>query len=294
MTVYIDGVPYPLNNKASTTANQIAHTILLPNAGPHSLELVLDSGKARFDAIEFRHIVPAAYGAYQHDSLHVAVNDSMTWVVTPSDQHSGGSYVWTAKKYASAFLLFNGTQATLYMHTGRDWGIASVYVDGRLHGEVDQYALDPGELFFAYNVGGLAPGDHVALEDRCQPVAALGGLVHQPARSAAAGDLAPRAGVGVGVGLARVRVHAAGEDYVAVFVVAGAEHGQAMTLDPVNRELLGADRAQLDHVPPQRVGDGADGEGYLVGRLAGAIGHGAPQHAVNVDEIGRASCRERV
>ncbi len=161
MTVYIDGVPYPLNNKASTTANQIAHTILLPNAGPHSLELVLDSGKARFDAIEFRHIVPATYGAYQHDSLHVAVNDSMTWVVTPSDQHSGGSYVWTAKKYASAFLLFNGTQATLYMRTGRDWGIASVYVDGRLHGEVDQYALDPGELFFAYNVGGLAPGDHV-------------------------------------------------------------------------------------------------------------------------------------
>lgn len=161
MTVYVDGAPYPLNNQTKTTANQVAHTILLPNAGPHSLELVLDSGKARFDAIEFRHIVPATYGAYQHDSLHVAINDSMTWVVTPSDQHSGGSYVWTADKYASAFLLFNGTQATLYMHTGRDWGIASVYVDGRLYGEVDQYALDPGELFFAYDVGGLAPGDHV-------------------------------------------------------------------------------------------------------------------------------------
>ncbi len=161
MTAYIDGIPYPLNNKAADHAHQVAHTILLPNAGPHSLELVVDSGKARFDAIEFRHIVPAVYGAYQHDSLHVAVNDNRTWIKTVTGLHSGDSYVSTAEKYASMFLLFNGTRTTLYMHTGRDWGIASVYVDGKLHGEVSQYAPDPGELFFAYDVSGLKPANHV-------------------------------------------------------------------------------------------------------------------------------------
>ena len=51
------------------------------------------------------------------------------------------------------------------MLRGRDWGIARVYVDGRLHGEVSQYAPNPGELFFAYDVSGLEPGDH-AIEVR--------------------------------------------------------------------------------------------------------------------------------
>jgi hypothetical protein len=161
MTAYIDGIPYPLNNKAATHAHQVAHTILLPNAGPHSLELVVDSGRARFDAIEFRHIVPAVYGAYQHDSLHVAVNDNRTWAETVTGLHSADSYIWADDKFASVFLLFNGTRATFYMHTGRDWGIASVYVDGRLHGEVSQYAPDPGELFVAYDVRGLEPANHV-------------------------------------------------------------------------------------------------------------------------------------
>ena len=160
MSVYIDGAPYPLNSKADVKANQIAHTILLPNTGPHSLELVLDSGKVRFDAIEFRTIAPATYGAYQPDSLYVAVNDSSTWQVVPSEQHSGGSYLMTDDKYASAFLFFEGEQATVYMHTGRDWGIAHIYVDGKLHGQANQYAPDPGELYVAYDVSGLERGTH--------------------------------------------------------------------------------------------------------------------------------------
>lgn len=161
MTAYIDGDPYPLNSKASVKANQIAHTILLPNTGPHSLELVLDSGKARFDAIEFRTIAPATYGAYQPDSLYVAINDSTTWQVVPSDQHSGSSYLMTNDKYASAFLLFQGQRATVYMHTGVNWGIANIYVDGKLHGKADLYAPDPGKLFYAYDVNGLERGTHV-------------------------------------------------------------------------------------------------------------------------------------
>ncbi len=162
MTVYIDGDPYPIDSKADVKANQIAHTILLPNDGPHSLELVLDSGKVRFDAIEFRTIAPATYGAYQPDSSpYVAVNDSSTWQVVTTDQHSGGSYLMTDDKYASAFLFFDGQRATVYMHTGRDWGMASIYVDGKLHGRANQYAPDPGELYVAYDVSGLERGRHV-------------------------------------------------------------------------------------------------------------------------------------
>ncbi len=84
------------------------------------------------------------------------------WDVVTAANNSGGSYVWTDDKYASAFLLFYGTRVTTYMTTGNNWGKVSFYVDGRLHEKVVQFVK--GQLdtpLYAYDISGLPAGNHV-------------------------------------------------------------------------------------------------------------------------------------
>ncbi|MBI5957854.1 MAG: hypothetical protein HY866_03905, partial [Chloroflexi bacterium] len=51
MIAYVDGTPYQINNYSKVTTRRVPHTILLPNAGPHSFELVVDAGNLDLDAI---------------------------------------------------------------------------------------------------------------------------------------------------------------------------------------------------------------------------------------------------
>jgi hypothetical protein len=141
----------------------VKHTILLPNGGPHSLVLTNTRGRIDLDAIEIRSRAVAQYGAYQHDSQKVALNNGAAfWNVETAANNSGGSYVWTDDKYASAFLLFYGTRVTTYMTTGNDWGKMSFYVDGQLYEKVVQYVKKQLDTpFYAYDISGLPAGNHV-------------------------------------------------------------------------------------------------------------------------------------
>jgi hypothetical protein len=164
MTAFVDGVPYPINNKSATAVNGVTHTILLSNNGPHSLELYGNAGQLDFDAIEIKTAVPATKGAYQHDSPYVVLNGP--WTTVTSDKHSEDAHVTTNLKYASAFFLFSGDRVTTYLTRGRNWGIVNVYLDGILVGRVDLYLynlkLHPiDEPFFEYDLPNLEGGTHV-------------------------------------------------------------------------------------------------------------------------------------
>jgi hypothetical protein len=163
MTAYIDGTPYPIATRTGATTYGVKHTILLTNGGPHSLVLTNTRGRIDLDAINIRSRAPAQYGAYQQDSQKVALNNGAAfWNVETAADNSGGSYVWTDDKYASAFLLFYGTRVTTYMTTGNDWGKMSFYVDGQLYEKVVQYVKKQLDTpFYAYDISGLPAGNHV-------------------------------------------------------------------------------------------------------------------------------------
>ncbi len=165
MYLYIDGVAYPINNKSSIKTYNVPHTILLADEGPHSFELVADSGNLDFDAVEIKNVLPASEGAYQEDSVYVARNGDWT-TVSGVDVNSGDAYNTTKQKYASAFFLFSGKQVTTYMTTGKNWGIMSVYLDGVFQADVNLYLYDKvahptDEAFFAYDLSGLEDTAHV-------------------------------------------------------------------------------------------------------------------------------------
>lgn len=166
MTAYVDGVAYPISNRTKLAQNTVPYTIPLSDSGPHSFELVAQSGWLEFDAIEITNPVPATFGAYQHDNPHVVVNDLANyWPVVDSAAHSEGSYIWTKEKYASVFLQFYGQRVTTYYTMGRLWGKMSLYLDGVFKEEIDLYAFDranPADIpFQAYDLPNLPKGLHV-------------------------------------------------------------------------------------------------------------------------------------
>ncbi|MBI5958108.1 MAG: hypothetical protein HY866_05200, partial [Chloroflexi bacterium] len=160
----VDGTPYQINNYSKVTTRRVPHTILLPNAGPHSFELVVDAGNLDLDAIEVKNAIETDKGAYQHNSMYMVLNN--TWTEVVSAAHSGGSHTTTNIKYASAFFLFSGQQVTVYSTTGRSFGLLSVYVDGKYLGDINQYLYDKvkypvNKPYFAYNIPGLSEDKHV-------------------------------------------------------------------------------------------------------------------------------------
>jgi hypothetical protein len=163
MAAYIDGVRYLIRTKTGAVTYGVKHTILLNSSGPHSLVLANVSGRIDLDSISIRSRAPAQYGAYQNDSQQVVVNNGAAfWNLETAANNSGGSYVWTDDKYASAFLLFYGTRVTTYMTTGNDWGKMSFYIDGQLYEKVVQYVKKQLDTpFYAYDISGLPAGNHV-------------------------------------------------------------------------------------------------------------------------------------
>jgi hypothetical protein len=164
MIAYVDGTPYQINNYSKVTTQRVPHTILLPNPGPHSFELVADAGQLNLDAIEVKNAVETYEGAYQHNSMYMVLNN--TWTPVTSTAHSGGSYATTTTKYASSFFLFYGSQVTVYSTSGRSFGLISVYLDGKYLGDINQYLYDKvlhpaNEAYYVYDIPGLNEDKHV-------------------------------------------------------------------------------------------------------------------------------------
>ncbi|MCD4685601.1 MAG: hypothetical protein K8S97_06665, partial [Anaerolineae bacterium] len=164
MTVWVDGTAYTLYGKESTQRYDVAHTILLPNGGPHSLEIVSESGKNDFDALHIEYVAPAYYGAYQHtDDLYVALNGphgSFDWLTADSGAASGGSYAWTNVKYTSMSFMFYGDDVTAYWEEDTDWGKMLIYLDGEFVEEWDQHAYFVDDTF-GYTLSNLGRDTHV-------------------------------------------------------------------------------------------------------------------------------------
>jgi hypothetical protein len=167
MTAYVDGQAYPINNYTRRTVNRVPHTILLPQRGIHTLELVAGSGYADFDAIEIGNAVPATFGAYQESHPQVIVNDVNLWTSVNAPANSEGKYIMTTQRFASIFFLFEGRRVTAYMNKGRSWGKVKVLLDTKVVGEIDLYQYDRTRPsirefpFFAYDLPNLDVGTHV-------------------------------------------------------------------------------------------------------------------------------------
>ncbi|MBN1681287.1 MAG: hypothetical protein JW966_13465 [Anaerolineae bacterium] len=186
MTVYIDGIPYPVSNSNGLrygTFERVAHTIVLPPGlsidGHHSMEIVTGRGAVNIDAIELGHALAADHGAYQEDDAMVVLNNTVhQWNRLETGEHSGGAHVVTNQIYSSIFFMFRGRRITSYMTQGGAWGRMSFYIDGEFVEDVDLHRVaprgTPDDLFFAYDISGLPLKAHV-LEIRYEGKVSRGG-----------------------------------------------------------------------------------------------------------------------
>ena len=143
--VYVDGVKKAtVNNYSSTTTYKVARAVSgLPNA-KHVLKIVVrgvkgsTSGTGTFvavDAIKVGTTFLSSPGIVQ------------AWRTSPAASASGGSLAVADLTGQEMSLRFRGTAISWYTSTGRNRGIAKVYVDGVLKATVDTYASAT-----AYNV----------------------------------------------------------------------------------------------------------------------------------------------
>jgi hypothetical protein len=166
-TAYVDGKAYPMYSKDKPGANRVPFTILLPTSGYHTLELVNNSGRFYFDAIEISNALPAVYDYYQEDHPQVYVNDNNLWDRVESPENSGGYHLVTKTKYTSIFFLFQGGRVTAYLTRGKNWGRVSAFLDGEFMDEIDLRQFDkknrnaPDEPFYKYDLTHLSIGTHV-------------------------------------------------------------------------------------------------------------------------------------
>jgi len=138
------------------------HTLVIEATG-------LRSASARasavwVDAIETR---TAASVAVPTSSVWTRVEETQTevtltgsWVVNGSAPHSGGTAVTSADSGARAMTSFNGTGVKWIAYRDPWCGIASVYIDNVLQGEIDTYAADYEKQNVAYSITGLPRGAH--------------------------------------------------------------------------------------------------------------------------------------
>ena len=134
--VYVDGVKKAtVNNYAATTAYRVARTVTGLAAGAHQLRIVVRGVK----------------GSTSGTGTSVAVDAvkaGTTLVATPAFVHTwrtvastaGGAHAVAELAGEQVTLRFRGTGFTWVTSTGRNRGIAKVYVDGVLKATVDNYA----------------------------------------------------------------------------------------------------------------------------------------------------------
>jgi len=101
--------------------------------------------------------VPTVTRAEQNSSSVALTGD---WQPNSLSLHSGGSAVLSMTAGSRATFTFNGTGANWIAYRDEWSGIARVYVDGNLLGEVDTYATPSAAKATAYSVTGLTASAH--------------------------------------------------------------------------------------------------------------------------------------
>ena len=155
--VYVDGVKKAtVNNYASTTAYRIPRTFTGLTNAKHTLKIVVrgikgsTSGTGTFVAIDAMKV---------GTTLTVSPLLTMGWRVAPASAASGGALATADLAGQETSLTFRGTAIGWWTSTGRNRGIAKVYVDNVLKATVDNYASAT-----TYNVrrliSGLSDGVH--------------------------------------------------------------------------------------------------------------------------------------
>src|SRR5207237_3841332 len=83
-----------------------------------------------------------------------------TWYTNNYSVNSGGSAVLALDAGARATFTFNGTAAKWIAYRDAWSGIANVYVDGVLKGQVDTYSATDQAHAIIYSITGLSSGAH--------------------------------------------------------------------------------------------------------------------------------------
>lgn len=140
--VYVDGVKKAsVNNYATTTTYHAARTLSGLSSRAHVLKVVVHSGYVSIDAVKI--------GA----TLTSTPALTMAWARSATAGASGGALSCSDQTSADTTMRFRGTAVAWWTSTGRNRGIARLYVDGVLKGTYDTYAAAT-----AYNVRRLVTG----------------------------------------------------------------------------------------------------------------------------------------
>jgi len=94
----------------------------------------------------------------EQNSTQVSVTGD--WSVNNLGVHSGSSAILSMTAGSKATFTFNGTGATWIAYCDEWSGIANVYVDGALKGQIDTYATPGAAKNAVYSVTGLTSGTH--------------------------------------------------------------------------------------------------------------------------------------
>lgn len=136
--VYLDGVRKPnVNNYAAAPGYKVPHTLSGLGSGRHTLRIVATgrkgaaNGRGTFIAIDAVKV--------PHHTVMKNPTLKYKWRFAAVTTASGGGVALTNVAHDSTSLTFKGKSIAWYTSTGRNRGIAKVYLDGRLRATVDLY-----------------------------------------------------------------------------------------------------------------------------------------------------------
>jgi hypothetical protein len=183
--VYVDGVPKGQVDaySASDQSKVVMYTVSGLASGTHTLNIEVSGTKNSasnsywiwVDAFEYAGGTITAGGGTdgsggdtgggaatftRFEQNNSAVGYTGTWYTNNGMFNSGGSAVLAGGKGARATFAFSGTSAKWIGFKDAYSGIANVYVDGTLQGQVDAYSASDQAKVVMYTITGLTSGTH--------------------------------------------------------------------------------------------------------------------------------------
>lgn len=133
-----------------------AHTLVVEVTGQRN-----GSSRGSWVWVDAFDVVSSDSGPVRFEQDSPAIWYTCDWFQNRLSLHSGQSAILSMVPGARAIFTFTGTEVSWIGYRDQWSGIASVYVDGFLHGEVDGYAApDYHAQAVMSRVGGLPPGQH--------------------------------------------------------------------------------------------------------------------------------------
>jgi hypothetical protein len=179
---FIAGVPalFPANNFFPGTANDVGfvnpsgadYTLLSTSVYKASATDGADLGYSRSSPIPTTPNAPASSPTpdapagtttatvTRIEDNAAAVVYTGAWSANAGGLHSGSHAMLSMEPTARATMSFNGTALTMLTYNDEWSGIAGIYIDGVLKGEVDTYGAPSKAQYRSYTVSGLTPGQH--------------------------------------------------------------------------------------------------------------------------------------